>query len=70
LTEYQFLLVISAIGFGGMIARRLWHYDVRAAIYSAVMLLFVFNIVNHFYICAGLAWGGNLVYGMYRRVKG
>ena len=70
MTETGLVLTLGVLGFGGIIARRLWFKDWWKIVYASVLLIGMLNLVDHFFITTGVIWGANIVYGMYRRVKG
>jgi hypothetical protein len=70
MSETGLVVLLLVLGLGGIIARRLWFKDWWSVLYASMLLVGALNLVDHFFITASVIWGANIVYGMYRRVKG
>jgi hypothetical protein len=58
-------LVGCSVWFYRLVTTRQW----RDLWFPAALVLFVFNIVNHYMLVSGIALAGNMAYGVYKRVK-
>lgn len=70
MSEYVMILVSTLVGCSVWFYRLVMTKQWKDLYVPIALLLFVFNIVNHFMLVSGIAVAGNLAYGIYKRVKG